>query len=71
MDRTVLRLFPALETDVHLIARLGSTEVVRKTLKDIVDRQRRRMNEVIGIEPIVAEFIEHYFECFEIDRLRL
>ena len=71
MDRTMLRLFPALESEDHLVARLGCTEGVRKTLKDIVDRQRRRMYEVIGIEPIVAEFIEHYFECFEIDRLRL
>ena len=71
MQRDMVFMFPALVLKDEFVAGLRRAESINKTLPDVGDGKRGRMNKVIGIETIIAEFIEHYFECFEIDRLRL
>ena len=54
-------VFPTLMLEHELIFCLRRAEGVHKTLPDIPDRHRRRMNEVVGIESIVPQLIEHDF----------
>ena len=61
MQRAVLGLFELLETDIHLISRLGRTERVGKAFPYIVNRQRGWMHKIVRIKTIVAEFVKHYF----------
>ena len=66
MQRAVLGLFELLETDIHLIARLGCTERVGKALPDIVYSKGRGMHKIVRVKTIVAEFIKEDFKCLEI-----
>lgn len=62
----MMLVLPAFVLEHEFIFGLRGAESVHKPLPDIVHRQRRRMDEVIGIEAVVAQFIEHYFVRFEI-----
>ena len=64
----MLCLFPALEFEVHLVFGLVRAERVRKTLPNILHRQRRGMHEIIGVKTVVAEFVHEDFVRGEIRR---
>ena len=66
MQRAVLGLLPALVLDTHLIARLRCAETINKPLPNIVHSQRRRMHQVICIEAIITQLVQHYLITREI-----
>ena len=71
MQRNMVVVLPAFVPEDEFVAGGGRAEGVHEALPDIVDGQGRGMDEIVGIEAVVTQFIEHYFVRFEIDRLRL
>ena len=62
----MLRLLPTLMLKHHFILRLGAAERSYKPLPDIVHRHAGRMHKIIGIETIVAQFVQKNFVRGEI-----
>lgn len=46
------------------------TVCIYEALEDITHRLVGRMDHILGIETIVTQFIQHYFECRKIRPLR-
>ena len=66
MQRDMVFMFPALVLKDEFVAGLRCAESINKTLPDVGDGKRGRMNKVIGIETIVAEFVKEDFITWEI-----
>ncbi len=59
MQERVVAVKVELMKRLHLPASIGFDIGICKTLPDIADSQRTRMKHIIGVETIVAQFIEH------------
>ena len=58
MQRAVMFEFPTLVLNNHFVAGLRRAESIGETLPDIVDSKGGWMNEIVGVETVVAEFIK-------------
>ena len=58
MQRAVMLEFPTLVLQCHFVAGLRRAESIGETLPDVVDSKGRRMNEIVRIETVVAEFVK-------------